>query len=136
MKRKINETLAELLTGIVAAGLVIEIVQILICIADPQFAGAKGPFALGLWIGVATAIGLAIHMYHSIDRALDMITNDAEGYMRKAYLIRTVVILVAAGLVTYLKLGYVMAYFLGVLCLKFGAFLQPLINKLREKSRN
>lgn len=136
MKRKINETLAELLTGIVAAGLVIEIVQILICIADPQFAGAKGSFALGLWIGVATALGLAIHMYHSIDRALDMITNDAEGYMRKAYLIRTVVILVAAGLVTYLKLGYVMAYFLGVLCLKFGAFLQPLINKLREKFRN
>lgn len=136
MKRKINETLAELLTGIVAAGLVIEIVQILICIADPQFAGAKGLFALGLWIGVATAIGLAIHMYHSIDRALDMITNDAEGYMRKAYLIRTVVILVAAGLVTYLKLGYVMAYFLGVLCLKFGAFLQPLINKLRGKFRN
>lgn len=121
--------------GIVTAGIAIQIIQILICMVDLQFAGTKGSFALGLWIGVAAALGLAGHMHYSIDRALDMISNDAEGYMRKAYLIRTVVILVAAGLVTYLKLGYVMAYFLGVLCLKFGAFLQPLMHKIREKFR-
>lgn len=135
MNRKINETLSELLIGIFATGFVIQIVQLLICVTNPQLGGARGSFALGLWIGVATALGLAAHMYYSIDRALDMISNDAEGYMRKAYLIRTVAILVVAGAVTYLKLGYVMAYFLGVLCLKFGAFLQPLIHKVLKKFR-
>lgn len=74
-------------------------------------------------------------MYRSIERALDMISSDAEGYMRKTYLIRTAAILVLAGVVTYLKLGYVMAFFIGVLCLKFGAFLQPLIHSIREKFR-
>ena len=72
-------------------------------------------------------------MYHSIDRALDMQPKDAEGYMRRAYLLRTVIILLAAAAVHYLKLGYVMAYFVGVLCLKFGAFLQPLTHRFLGK---
>jgi hypothetical protein len=59
--------------------------------------------------------------------------GDAEKYMRKTYLIRTAAILVVAGLVYYFKLGYVMAAFLGMLCLKFGAFLQPLVHKIWEK---
>lgn len=135
MNKKINETLAELLIGIFAAGLVIQIIQLVICFTNTQFSEAKGPFAIGLWIGVATAMGLAVHMYCSINKALDMISNDAEGYMRRAYLIRTVAILAVAGIVTFFKTGYVMAVFLGVLCLKFGAFLQPLIHKIREKFR-
>lgn len=135
MNRKINETLSELLIGIFSASLIIQIFQLVICATNTQFSASKVPFATGLWIGTATALGLAVHMYRSIDRALDMINNDAEGYMRKAYLIRTAAILVVAGAVTYLKLGYVMAFFIGVLCLKFGAFLQPLIHTIREKFR-
>lgn len=135
MNRRINETLLELMSGIFATGLVIQIVQLVICVTNQQFSGARAPFAIGLWLGVATALGLAVHMYRSIERALDMISSDAEGYMRKTYLIRTAAILVLAGVVTYLKLGYVMAFFLGVLCLKFGAFLQPLIHSIREKFR-
>lgn len=135
MNRKINETLAELMTGIILAGIVIQLVQILVCTINPYFWDSAVPFAVGLWIGVVTAIGLAIHMYCSINKALDMITNDAESYMRRAYLIRTAAILVVAGVVTFLKAGHVMAVFLGVLCLKFGAFLQPLVHMLRKKFR-
>lgn len=135
MNRKINETLSELLAGILISGLVIQVIQLFICASYSQFAASRGPFAVGLWIGVLTAMGLAVHMYCSIDRALDMVSNDAEGYMRKAYLIRTVAILVVAGIITVLKIGYVMAVFLGVLCLKFGAFLQPLMHKIRERFR-
>jgi hypothetical protein len=100
---------------------------------NPVLAGSRFSFALGLWIGVVTALGLAIHMYRSIDIALDMGSGDAEKYMRKAYMFRTAIILAAAGVVHFFHLGYVMAAFLGMLCLKFGAFLAPLMHKLREK---
>lgn len=123
MKRRINETLLELIVGIVVCGALIQIVAVVV-------AGFSAEFAVGLWIGIAAAVGLAAHMYRSIDRALDMQPDDAEKYMRKAYLIRTVMILAVAGVVTYFQLGYVMATFGGVLCLKFGAFLQPLVHRL------
>ena len=135
MSRRINETLLELIIGILTAGIMIQIVDILVSAGYPEFAAARFDFALGMWIGVATAAGLAIHMYRSIDRALHMQSGDAENYMRKAYMLRTAAIFLTAGAVTYFKLGYVMAFFLGILCLKFGAFLQPLIHMLRKKIR-
>lgn len=134
-KRKINDTLAELIMGILAAGILIQVIELIIAAMNPSLAGSRLSFAAGLWIGIVGAMGLAAHMYHSIDIALDMPGGDAEKYMRKAYLIRTAAILVIAGIVHFLKLGYVMAAFLGMLCLKFGAFLQPLMHKIREKSR-
>lgn len=135
MNRKINETLLELILGILTAGVLIQIIEVLVTMGYPELAGTRGSFVLGMWIGVATAVGLSVHMYRSIDRALNMHSGDAEKYMRKTYLIRTAAIFVAAGIVSYFKLGYVMAYFLGVLCLKFGAFLQPLMHNIRKKFR-
>lgn len=133
MNKKIDRTLSELVIGILIMGIIVQIADILISSGNAAFRHAIPHFALGFWIGIAVAVGLSIHMYRSIDRALDMYTEDAEKYMRKAYLFRTAVILLAAGVVTYFETGYVMAYFLGVLCLKFGAFLQPLIHKCLDK---
>ena len=135
MKRKINDTLLELICGILASGVLIEVIDLIVTGIYPQFAGLRVRFATGFWSGIVVAIALAAHMYRSIDRALDMQPKDAEGYMRRAYLLRTMIILLAAAAVHYLKFGYVMAYFVGVLCLKFGAFLQPLVHKLRERLR-
>lgn len=132
-KKKINETLLELLIGILVSGAVIQLIELLVAVLRPEIAGSKLSFALGLWIGVITAAGLAVHMYHSIDHALDMHSDDAEKYMRRAYLLRTLIILIVAFFVHFLKLGYVMATFLGMLTLKFGAFLQPLLHKCFKK---
>lgn len=132
-KKKINETLLELIIGILVSGVIIQLIELLIAALRPEIAGSRLSFALGLWIGVITAVGLAAHMYRSIDRALDMGSSDAEKYMRKAYIFRTLIILIAASVVHFLKLGYVMAAFLGMLTLKFGAFLQPLMHKLLKK---
>lgn len=133
MKRKINETLAELMAGILVSGLVIQAIEFLIAFVNPELIGSLPESASGLWLGIAAALGLAVHMYCSIDRALDMPAGDAEKYMRKAYFIRTASILAVAAFVHFLKLGYVMATFIGMLCLKFGAFLQPLMHKLWKK---
>ena len=123
MKTQINNTLLELIVGILVSAAVIEGISVLV-------AGFSGIFTLGLWIGAVTAIGLSAHMYRSIDRALDMQPEDADKYMRKAYLIRTAVILLVAGAVTFFHLGSVIATFVGVFCLKFGAFLQPLTHRV------
>ena len=135
MNKKVDETLSELILGILIMGILIQIADVLISAANAAFYRAIPQFALGFWIGIAVAVGLSVHMYRFIDRALDMYTEDAEKYMRKAYLFRTAAILLAAGAVTYFEIGFVMAYFLGVLCLKFGAFLQPLIHMIRGKFR-
>lgn len=135
MKKKINETLAELMAGILFSGIVIQIIELFVAVIHPEFAGSRFSFAVGLWIGIATAVFMAIHLYRSIDKALNMPPDAAENYIRKTYMIRTAVILAVAALVHFLKLGYVMATFLGMLCLKFGAFLAPLMHKLREKFR-
>ena len=129
----IGNWMDERFAGIVFCAVVIQIIELCVAAVQPAFAGSVFSFAVGLWIGIATAVGLAVHMYHSIDRALDMAPKDAEGYVRKAYLIRTVFILAVVGIVYFFHLGYVMATFLGVLCLKFGAFLQPLMHKLKKK---
>ena len=123
MKKQINETLLELIVGILLSGAVIEAGCIVVT-------GYSRAFTSGLCIGLVLAIGLAAHMYRSIDHALDLLPEDAEKYMRKAYMIRAAAILIVAGGVTYFKLGYVMATFGGVLCLKFGAFLQPVIHRV------
>lgn len=123
MKRKINETLLELIIGIVLSGAAIGTAAALI-------AGYSGKFTAGLAMGVLVAVGLSIHMYRSIDYALDLQPEDAEKYMRRAYLIRTAAILAAAGAVTYFKIGYAMATFVGIFCLKFGAFLQPVLHRM------
>lgn len=123
MKRQINNTLLELIIGIVLSAAVVEVLSILIT-------GFSGTFTVGLWIGAATAVGLSAHMYRSIDHALDMQPDDADKYMRRAYLIRTAVILIVAGAVTFFHLGSVIATFVGVFCLKFGAFLQPLTRRV------
>lgn len=133
MTKKINETLLELTIGILVSGVIIQVIELVLAAFHPEIIGSRISFALGLWIGVLTAVGLAAHMYHSIDRALDMGANDAEKYMRKAYLLRTLMILIVASLVYFLQLGYVMAAFLGMLTLKFGAFLQPLMHKFFKK---
>ena len=80
MKTKINDTLLELMIGILLSGAVIEAGCIILT-------GYSGMFTSGLCIGLVTAAGLAAHMYRSIDYALDLQPEDAEKYMRKAYIV-------------------------------------------------
>ena len=133
MKRKVNDTLTELLAGILVFGIIVQIIEHIVAAVCPDFAGSVPSFVTGLWIGIATAVGLAVHMYHSIEKALGMKSGKAESYMRKTYLIRTLAMVAVAALVYLLDAGYVMASFLGMLSLKFGALLQPLMHKLLIK---
>lgn len=124
--KKINQTLSELMVGILASGVLVWLISMIFTGPDAAFAGAFGT-------GVAAAVLLAVHMYRSIDRALDMDSGDAEKYMRRAYLIRTLFIFLVAGVVCRINADDIIAVFLGMLCLKFGAFLQPMVHRVLGK---
>ena len=63
---KKDNTLLELVTGIILVGVAVQIVCL---IAFPNDLYN----AIGLWSGVAIGSGMAIHMKHSIEDALDLL---------------------------------------------------------------
>lgn len=129
-KKKINETLKELLIAIGLFGLICMIVGIL-------FVESKIAYALGLLIGIALALFSACHMYYSIDKNLTLYADDEGGattYARKASMLRYVVILVVFFAVCMTDVVYPLATFLGIMGLKIGAYLQPFIHKWFARS--
>lgn len=101
-------------------------------------------FPLGILIGGSIAIGLLRHMMRSIDAALDLDSETAKKYGRRQALLRFTFM----GLALYAAFcfqDYINPWgvFVGVLSLKFSAYLQPVIHRLiqiiykkrREKSK-
>ncbi|MCD8337864.1 MAG: ATP synthase subunit I [Lachnospiraceae bacterium] len=128
MNAKINEKLSEILAGILLSGGIMQILFFAAAYFYRPFWGSRVPFSAGLWIGVAVSVALAVHMYRSIGRALEMEQDAAERYMRRVYLIRMAVIFAMAAVIWYTKAASVVAAFLGVFCTVFGTHLQPFIH--------
>lgn len=88
------------------------------------------PFILGIISGAVIAAGLAAHMYRSLSRALELPEEKAAGYTRRMSLLRllllAVVLMLGAAFGSKVQLA---AMLLGVLSLKFSAYLQPLTHK-------
>lgn len=120
---KKDDTLNELLVGILFFGIVFQI----ICV----FVGGKILYnAIGLWTGIAIACFMAIHMKRSIEDALEFGPEGAEKHARNAYLTRTFVTLFVIGIVIYFKLGNPILIIIGIFPLKLSAYLQPHIHKV------
>lgn len=87
-------------------------------------------FPISVVIGCGVSVGLLYNMLQSIDAALDLDSESAKRYGRKRALIRMIFMAVALFLAFYFD-GYVNPWgiFLGILSLKFSAYLQPLIHK-------
>lgn len=121
-----ESVLRELLVGILSIGLIVQIV----CLFFSQAVFLSACW----WCGQAVAVFYAIHMYRSISRALDLSEGDAISLVRYHSIIRYLAVVVVALLLFFL-LGqenrrYGLMYVFGVLSLKLGAYIQPLIHKL------
>ena len=128
MKRKINETLAELLAGIFLWGVFWQGLGV-------WFIPDKLSGSVGLWCGVLTALLCAVHMYRSLDRALALQEKDAQKYMVSRSLMRYgFILVVTAGLIAT-QAGDPLCCFLGVMGLKAAAYLQPFLHKAVKKRR-
>lgn len=88
-------------------------------------------FALGVLLG-AVAAGLMLrHLYAAVDRALDMDAERATKYMKKSATLR--ILMAGAALAVgafFPAIFHMFGVFMGVLCLKFTAYLQPLTHKV------
>ena len=128
MKRKINETLKELLFGIFLWGVFWQA-------AGVWFVEDKAGCSTGLWIGIITAALCAAHMYRSLDRALDFSEKDAQKYMTSRSMMRYGLIIIVLLILMITEAGNPLCGFLGVMGLKAAAYLQPLLHKALEKRR-
>lgn len=127
MLKRINESLPGLIAGIIFYGIVI-------WLAGVWFVDDKWAYSIGLWYGIAIAIGMAIHMAVVI---YDAVTFDGEERAKlkvtaKATL-RYVVVAVLFGIFVYFRLGNFIAAFVGMMGLKISAYLQPLFTKAINK---
>ena len=122
---KMDETLKELMTGILLFGLVCLVVGV-------WFVNSPLKYIAGLLIGLVLALSAAWHMHWSICRNMDL-NVDREGaanaYAVKSSMIRYGVIVVVFLAVCLTDFAYPLAVFLGIMGLKAGAYLQPFTRK-------
>ena len=124
--KKIDETLLGLLIGIIIFAVISQI-------AGMFFVKSMLMYTIGLWIGIILALACAYHMWWSLDRNLSL-NADNEGAARafaiKQSMIRYVVILLVFLVICITDFAYPLSAFLGIMGLKVGAYLQPVINRL------
>ena len=124
MLKRINAVLPELIWGILIYGIVVQL-------AGVWFVEDKWSYSTGLWLGIALAVGMAIHMAVVLNDAADIAAEEAA---KKRVIfqstLRYVVVVILFFLAAYFKLGNLITLFIGVMGLKAGAYLQPLTHKV------
>ncbi len=123
--KNINETLKELLAGILIYGVAAEVIGCFL-VKDKIY------FSIGLGLGILLALGAAIHMWWGLNIGLDL-GDGATKYVLSQNMIRYGVIVVAFGVICFLDIGNPLAAFAGIMGLKAGAYLQPFTHKIITK---
>jgi len=127
MLKRINPSLPGLVAGIVIYGLIIQL-------AGVWFVEDKIGYSIGLWYGIAIAIGMGINLAMVI---YDTVTfyggGDANKRVVAKSLLRYIVVAVLFFILGYFEFGNLFTAILGVFGLKFSAYMQPLLNKLVNK---
>ncbi len=126
MKRKINETLLELLCGIAVWGLFWQAFGV-------WFVAEKASCSLGLWSGVLLAAACAVNIYKSLDTALDLSEKDAQKYMVSRNVLRYGLIAIILGILMITEAANPLCAFLGVIGLKVAAYLQPFTHRFLRR---
>jgi hypothetical protein len=124
MLRRINESLPGLVAGIIGYGVVVQLVGV-------WFVSDKLSYSIGLWFGIAVAVGLAINIATVIFDAVTMDTGDKNANRRiiAKSVLRYVVVVILFFILGYSKLGNLFSALLGILGLKISAYLQPTLKK-------
>lgn len=122
MKRKIDPTLLELCLGILAYGIVFEIVLL--------FFSRELSYSLGLLIGVVLALVGAGHMWWSLNRGLDLPEKEAVKSLSTQNIIRYFILAAVLAVLIGTKFANPIFTFAGYMGMKVSAYLNPLIHKL------
>lgn len=128
--KKLDETLSQLLIGI-------GIFEVIALVAGVFFVESPIKYLIGMLIGSLLAFGCAYHMWYTLDKNLTINAdneNGAKAYSIKNSMVRYGVILIVFGIVCVTDFAYPLAAFLGIMGLKAGAYIQPLVVKFKNKS--
>ncbi len=120
-----NRTLLEMHIGSVFFGIVCQIVGAFL--AEDQ-----GKYALSLWFGILFSAISTIHLYRSIDRALDY-EEQAAKMMTSSYFVRYAMVIVVMLLASMTEIMNPLVIFLGYMSMKVTALIQPFTHKLCNK---
>ena len=127
MLKRINNALPGLVGGILLYGIVLQLVGV-------WFVDDKMAYSIGLWYGIAIAVGMGINLALVIYDAVTFDgTKNANGRVVAKSLLRYIVVAVLFFILGYFNLGNLFAAFLGVLGLKMSAYMQPLFEKVSNK---
>ena len=127
MLKRINDALPGLVMGIIFYGIAVELIGV-------WFVSDKWMFTSGVFLGIAVAIGMAIHIATALWDAVDI--TDAEHAKKKIIaksMLRYIAVIAVFLLVMIFHLGNVISMFRGVMGLKVSAYLQPYLMKWKKR---
>lgn len=125
-KTGVTRTLLELMCGI----LIFELVCLL---AGIWFVPQKEECALGLLLGTVTALGMAYHLSWTYDRYLGLPEKIAARKIVVWALVRYFAVAAVLFGILFSGIANPLTAFVGIMGLKIGAYLQPLIHKVTVK---
>lgn len=126
--KQINRALLELEMGILFLGVVGQIIG---CF----FAKNIYKYSVGLWFGIALAFVASIHMYRSLDRALDLGAN-ANKVIVGSFLTRYLILFLCMVIIHYTQAWNPLVTFLSYMSMKVAAYVQPFTHKVCNKIFN
>lgn len=126
MLRRLNSVLPELILAIFLYGAAAWLIGI-------WFMADKLMFTMGLWIGVATAAGMAVHMAIVIEDAVS--AQSSRGKLIAMSLLRYFAVAAVFLGMIFFRLGDPIAAFAGMMGLKIAAYVQPYFHRFLLKFR-
>lgn len=127
MLKRINDALPGLVLGILIWGVLVQFTGV-------WFVGDKLRYSVGLWFGIAVAIGMAINLAVVIYDSVSI--GEAENANRRIVaksVLRYAIVVILFFILGYFNLGNLFTAFLGVLGLKMSAYMQPLFERFSNK---
>ena len=124
--KKLNRTILEMYLGILFWGFVCQIVGAVLVTEQVRYAGS-------LWLGIAMAMLGVVHMYRTLDIALDFDEKNAANLITRGFLIRYAAIVILLAVVMITNILNPLVVFLGYMSMKGAAYLQPFTHRLCNK---
>ncbi len=120
--KEAKETLRDLIIGIILCA-------VILIAASMILLGRRYSIIFGIGLGAIGAAIVAIHMFYSLNKSLDLGEEDAIKRERVMAVIRMVIMgLVAVIGIIFPQYFHVLGIFAGLLSLKISAYLQPLLH--------
>lgn len=90
-------------------------------------------YAKSLWFGILFGMVSLVHMYRSLDRALDFEEKNASKMIMRAYFFRYVLIAVILCIIMVTEVMNPLIVFLAYMGIKVTALIQPITHKVSNK---